>query len=222
MSIRKLGIGGLATVLWIAVAGVLALPAFAAAPEEPATREAGSVTGSSVLLRGELNPRATGADLETEEYEFAYAPAPAGCAEGLVAPVPPATALGDPQEPVSVPVKGLEANREYNFCVVALHEGEAAPYGQQKRFKTAVVAEPKIDSESATAVTSTAAMLEAQVNPEGQATSYSFEYSTKGKTGAGETLEAPIVTVAGKSTLPAVYEDQGVSVPAGTKKRGKR
>jgi hypothetical protein len=210
--IRRSTLTGLACALGCLVLSSAA--ALAAAPEAPVTREAKSIAGASAMLRGELNPGATGVDLETEEYEFAYAPVPAGCTEGQVAPELPQKALGDPGESVSETVKGLEPGREYDFCVVALHEGEPA-YGQQLTFKTAPFAAPRVDGESATAVGSTAATLEAQVNPDGQTTSYELEYSTEGKTGAGEKLEGTIVTVAGKGTLPALYEYQSASVPTG-------
>ncbi len=73
--------------------------ALAAAPEEPVSREAKSITAGSAVLNGELNPKA--ADLESEEYEFAYRQSGSECLnegapEKVVPepPEPPETALG--------------------------------------------------------------------------------------------------------------------------------
>ena len=160
----------------------------ALAPETPFTREAKSITGSSAVLHGELNPGATSADPNTEDYDFAYAPSGSECTGGLVAPEPAAVATGDPKEGVEAAVTGLEGNTEYAFCVVAIDknvlgpiEGRESATATPATFKTLPVP-PKLEgSPTATAVTPVQEQLEAQVNPENQpTTSCVFEY--------GETL----------------------------------
>jgi phosphodiesterase/alkaline phosphatase D-like protein len=189
-TVRRFTLTGLACAVGFLV--LSAAPALAVAPEVPATREAKEVRGTSVVLHGELNPRA--ADLESEEYEFVYAQAPAGCTEGFVAPAPPALpgkALGALGEPVSEPVTNLEPNREYNFCVVALHEGEPA-YGSQLSFKTSA-AKPEIvpASEKVSGVTPFEAILEAQVNAENEETTVYFQYSTSSAVNGSGSLVTP-------------------------------
>src|ERR1700691_4929450 len=135
------------------VAGVLVFtaPAFAVAPEGPVTREPKLVTGTTAVLYGELNPGA--ADLESEEYQFAYEQSGSECAGGLVAPEPADIGVGGRGEGVHVEVTGLEAGREYTFCVVAIHEGEPS-YGAPWTFTTPPVA-PVIAPASETASGST-------------------------------------------------------------------
>jgi phosphodiesterase/alkaline phosphatase D-like protein len=183
---------------------------FALPEETPVTREAKSITGSSATLNGELSPLRSG----TAGWEFKYnkvANAGGSC-EGEGETTLEAEKMGKGLK-VEKLVTGLAPNTEYAFCVVAVNSPSEAVPASPRTFKTALVAAPKVDSESVSTVASTTAMLGAQVNPNGQRTSYSFEYSTKA---TGETLEDPVTTVAGESTLPAVYEDRTASVPTGT------
>ncbi len=55
-----------------------------------------------------------------------------------------------------------------------------------------------MESESATGVTPFEGTLEAQLNPDYQETSYSFQYATEA---TGETLEGTIVTLKGTTTV---------------------
>jgi phosphodiesterase/alkaline phosphatase D-like protein len=167
-----------------------AAPALAAAPEAPATREAKSIAGTTAVLHGELNPLATGVDLETEEYDFAYAPSSSECDGGQYLPERPEPALaepafpatGAPKEGVSNEVTGLQPDREYTVCVVAIHHalGEAPEPTQANNsftFKTAAVA-PAIAAAGvkASEVTPFGAKLEGTVNPENEPTTCVFQY----------------------------------------------
>jgi hypothetical protein len=179
----------LATLL--ATLGALAFtaaPAFAASPEQPTTEKASLVTTTSATLNGLLNPNAKG---QPGSYQFDYAPAEAGeCnAAGLFAPASPAFATGAEKEAVSESVTGLEANKQYAFCVVAFSLSLEASTFAPEHFTT-LKAAPGLSGEKASGVGSTKATLEAQLNPNNEATSYTFEYASKEK--AGE-LEAPIV-----------------------------
>ena len=69
---------------------------------------------------------------------------------------------------------------------------------------------PTLDSESATAK-STGAALETQINPNNEATSYAFEYSTEAE---GETLKGAVVKVNGASLLQG-GEQTGASTAIG-------
>ncbi len=160
------------------------IPAFGAAPEAPVTKAATAITGTTASLHGELNPKASG----TAGYKFAYN-TNGTCIEGLTS-VPGAEQTGQAIK-VSTPLTGLEARTPYTFCVVATRsEGEVTELtaGLPLTFETRA-AKPLVASESSSAVTPFAATLEAQVNPENQATtSCNLEY---GLTMAYEAGSAP-------------------------------
>ncbi len=176
-------------------------PAFAAAPEAPETTAPTSVTASSATFHGVLNPHSEA----LAGYDFTFGANPS-CEGG------PTEAVGEAlvkELPVEATVSGLEPAREYTFCLLATNVVSGVPgssAGAPVPFKTLALA-PTVDAESATAVGSTAATLEGQVNPNNQATSFSFEYGTaedfKGAT-----------KVNGAGPLPAEYGDRTASVPA--------
>jgi phosphodiesterase/alkaline phosphatase D-like protein len=107
---------------------------------------------------------------------------------------------------------GLQPAAEYTVCLVAANEfaaGESArQQGPAVHFNTPV-APPRIDGESAPEVWPYEAKLEAQVNPDGQTTTYAFEYSTQETSGV---LEGTITKVAGFQALPVGAADQSASV----------
>jgi len=208
-SARSLTAGALATLL--AVVGVLlfsAASALAAPPETPETRKASAITGTTATLNGVLNAKAKVA--EPLEYDFLYQQSALECAEGIAVPEAPVKTPGKPKEAVSANVTGLEPSKPYTFCVLAKHNAESSS-GLPVTFKTLGVA-PKVDSESTSAVNSTGATFEAQVNPNNQETTFKFEYSTKA---TGETLEGTITTVEGAAPMPAGFGDQLASVSTG-------
>ncbi|MFI4972069.1 MAG: hypothetical protein ACHP7H_05275, partial [Hyphomicrobiales bacterium] len=189
--------------------GVLALgagAARAAPPETPETGKATAITATTATLNGVLNPLAPGLP---GSYQFSYAPSETDeCTPGALAPPSPALALGVEKEAVSAPVTELQPNREYALCLTAFSLSAEPASGAAVPFKT-LPAKPKVDSETASSVTSTAATLEAQVNPNNQATSFVFEYATKA---TGEVLEGTIVKLAGASPLSG-FGDQTATVP---------
>ncbi len=121
--------------------------------------------------------------------------------------------MGAEKEAESVTLTGLEPNKEYSFCILAygLFGGVTEPaQGAAVPFKT-FSAKPAVDAESTSAVSSTAATLEAQLNPNNQPTTYLFEYSTKEKAGV---LEAPIVKVPVAPPTPLEgFGDQTATAP---------
>ncbi len=191
------------------IVGVLVFsstPALAAPPEAPVTEAATLVTASTATLNGELNPAASA----TAGYQFTFN-TNGTCTEGPVTE-PGAEVTGEAIQ-ISTPLTGLEPSREYTFCVVATHlEGETteATSGEPVSFKT-LAAPPAVDAESVSAVTAFSANLEAQVNPENQETTTSFQYSTQA---TGETLEGEITTVPA-GTLGPEFGDRPASAPTG-------
>lgn len=196
--------------------GVLALtaaPALAAAPEpeEPKTIEpATSITGTSAVFEGVLNPHS---EALVGGYFVYSEPNGITCVEGPTAGLEGFEGEQDVKAQAVHVTVGLQPGRKYKFCLVAYNEaGAQLKLGNEVSVETPALA-PTIDSESVSATNSTAATLEAQVNANNQETSFSFEYSTEGTTGAGGKLEGTITTVTGKTPLPAVYGDQAATVP---------
>ncbi len=209
MKIQRLIPTVLVGVLAVFVFG--ATPALAAGPEKPEPLPATSITATTAVLHGVLNPKATG---EAGEYQFYYRPSTEACRPGAETfPEPPGTALGKKEEAVEYEITNLEPETTYAFCLIETVHGQSAE-GLSLTFKTAALppAPPVIDSESSSGVTPFVATLEAEVNPNRETTKYEFEYSTKA---TGETLEAPITTVAGGSTLPPENHELLASAPTG-------
>jgi hypothetical protein len=179
------------------------------APKEaPKTEPASGETSSEATFHGELNPHgATG----TLEYQFDYNTG-ASCGGRQSTPVPAIEVSEAKQAVVEARATGLQPNAEYTYCLVAFNTfGEAR--GDEVPFKT-LSAKPEVaaGSEIATNGSSTAMTLEAQVNPNNQPTKFSFEYSTQGRTGAGEKLAGSIKTVNGEGELEG-FGEQTATVP---------
>ncbi len=202
-------------VLLCAVVGALAFtaaPALAAAPEAPATLSpAQSVTATTATLEGTLNP---GAKAKAGWF-FAYS-------TEIMCAINPLTTPTEAEEEVQAKtekaaVTGLEPRKEYKFCLFATNEaGEATQSANEVSFTTPAAA-PAVVSEATSGVKATEATLEAVLNPDNQTTTttYSFEYSTKGKVGAGEKLEAPIVELAGGEFPAEAFGETPVGASTG-------
>jgi hypothetical protein len=204
---------------WLcALMGALALssaPALAAAPETPETGKATALTATTATLTGGvLNPNASG---EPGEYEYLYRVSETECEGEDVAPEPSGIAVGFEKEPVSpVELTGLQPNAKYTFCLIEHNAvGEASPTSTPGHFTT-LPAAPSVEAETTSGVKSTEAVLEAQVNPNNQETTYSFEYSTQA---TGEVLNGTVVRLNGASAL-AGFGDQTVSVPVSALEAG--
>ncbi len=181
-----------------------------AAPEAPVTREAKSIAGTTAVLHGVLNPRAKAA--EVVEYSFAYAQSATECTAGLVAPVLPVLAPGNPGEAVSETLTGLEGSTTYTFCLLANPVGEPSLSGLALTFKT-LAAAPEVDSASSSAVTPFEGTVEALVNPENQpSTSCVFEYGTSISYGKSVPCAQSVLEGAGDTGASATLTGlQGVS-----------
>jgi hypothetical protein len=148
--------------------------ALAAAPEAPETGKATVVTATSAKLGGVLNPHAAGV---AGVYYFVYAPRGLACTEyGFSVE---AISAGFEKEPVAPPVEvaGLEPSTQYAFCLVDRNEAGEATVGSSETFTT-LAAAPAVEGETSSGVSSTAATLEAQVNPNNQVTSCEVQYGT--------------------------------------------
>jgi phosphodiesterase/alkaline phosphatase D-like protein len=195
------------TIAGLALFGVLAAglafsspPALAALPEAPVTEAATLVMATTATLNGELNPAISA----TTGYEFTYN-TNGECTAGTTT-TQGAEATGTKIK-VSTPLTGLEARTPYTFCVVATHTEAGVTElaaGLPLTFET-LASSPVVVSESSSGLTPFAATLEAQVNPENQATtSCRVEYglTTKYETG-NVTCEQPSISGAAEQLVSA-------------------
>ncbi len=174
-------------------------------PEAPVTEAAGEVTADTASLHGELNP---GKEAETG-YHFLYSTA--GTCVGGTESEQVAVAAVPAKTLVESKLSGLEPRQNYTVCLVARNTAGDEVRGNEVSFKT-LARPPTITNETVGGLAFDGAMLEAQVNPNNQETTFSFEYSTEA---AGEVLKGAITTVPGASPLSG-FGDQTASVPTGT------
>jgi hypothetical protein len=179
----------------------------------PPTIETGSekvsaLTPFEATLEAKINP-----NNQKTKYTFEYSTSEngAGVLTGTIVKERGAAELeGYPEKLASVALTGLEAGKTYFYRVVAENaKGEKAIPGAVESFTTLSTGAPKVDGESTSAVTSTGAKLEAQVNPEYLETTYSFEYATN------KALTDNEVTLPGQYPLKSGFGDQTASVATG-------
>ncbi len=144
-----------------------------AAPEAPVTLPATSVTSTSAVLEGVLNPGVSA----TAGWFFDFSnPGGSSCVEG------PGTVL-EPEVtgealPEHAEATGLQPSMKYLFCMIARNEaGETERSANEVGFTTSAAA-PSVDGQSESAVTPFDATLEGLVNPNNQETTYHLEYAT--------------------------------------------
>jgi hypothetical protein len=175
-----------------------------AAPEAPVTKTpAKSITATSAVLEGTLNPGASA----KAGWFFDYSnPNGTACAEG------PATST-EPEVTGKALVEhttatGLEPSAKYVFCMVATNElGESTPSATEVSFETKAKA-PEVLSESTSAVTTTEARLEGTVNPNNQVTECNIQYAKLSE--PVTTNEAPCETASVEG-----FGEQGVALTVG-------
>ncbi len=94
-------------------------------------------------------------------------------------PCNPATPINSPTE-VSAEINGLTPFTTYHYRLVAIRsDGKGLPaYGRDQTVTPGPLLTPAVDGTSATDVTETAAILNAQINPNLGPTVYRFEYGT--------------------------------------------
>ena len=176
----------------------------AIAPETPEKEEAEPIGTTTATLNGVLNPNNAG---EAGTYEFAYRQSAGECRhenpethlqenEKATAPEPSSTT--SPQ-PVSAPVTELLPGTQYTFCLIAHNSVGETAVGSPVTFTT-LAAAPMITSEFAAIIEETSVALHAQIDADGAATSYHFEYGT------GETY--------GQSTPETALPESGVAEAA--------
>ena len=193
MRIRKLTMTGLATFVCVLAGGltVASAPALAAAP--PIVEEEGSsaVTPFSATIDAQVNPEGELTTSCVFEYgKTASYGSSVTCNGGELY-----EAVAG--EVASAELSGLEANTTYHYRLV-VETAEGKTEGADGELTTLALAAPSIERESASRLSPAGATLEAQVDPNYQATSYAFEYAPNA---TGDTLEGAVTTVAGSAPL---------------------
>jgi hypothetical protein len=146
------------------------------------TGPASSVQPRSAMLNGAVNPDEAGA--ATCRFEW-------GTSNSFdhVAPCEPeAVADGGAAVAVHATLSGLAPDTAYHYRLVASNANGTNP-GEAFQDQTFATPGPGIHHQSAAAVTSTSATLQAEIDPDGVATTYYFQYGTSA--GYGSTAPAP-------------------------------
>lgn len=130
-----------------------------------ATGSATSLTANSAILNGTINPNGA-----ITTYYFEYGTSSSYGSETTKAN----TGSGTNSIPVTTNLTGLNSNTTY-YCRIVATNSAGTIKGGQKSFTTSAVA-PTVCTTVATFVTSTSATLNGTVNPNGEATTYYFEY----------------------------------------------
>jgi hypothetical protein len=159
---------------------------FVTAPETPETTSpAASVTTSSAVLEGVLNPKSPE---DPGSYEFLYRQSASEC-EGESTTGGEAS-TGVEAQAVEAKVSGLLAHATYTFCLLARNEAGETARGRAVTFTTGSV-KATIDAAASENVTESSAELAARINPNGTQTSYEIEYGTS-NTYSQSTPVAPV------------------------------
>lgn len=149
------------------------------------TNAATGVTQTGATLNGSVNPEGA-----ATTYHFEYG---TSTAYGTSVPVPSGSAgSGSTAVSESAALTGLTAGTTYDYRIDATNSAGTTD-GSNQTFTTASAPPPPmapvVASAAGTGVTSSGATLNGSVNPEGEATTYQFDYGTT--TGYGASVPAP-------------------------------
>jgi DNA-binding beta-propeller fold protein YncE len=185
--------------------------------EEPMAQVAvgagSALTSSSVTLEGEVDPE--GRPVSSCEFEYGTSTA----YDQTAACEPAAGSLGEgtKAKPVTAKLKGLASGTTYHYRLVA---SSTVGTNRSADFELKTLG-PEIAAEEFNYVEATNATLNAQIDPNGSATSYHFEYDTspyaEGEGPHGTDLPAPNASLgSGKSPVPVSVKVQGLLQPGTT------
>jgi hypothetical protein len=167
-----------------------------------ATGGAMAVAADSAILNGTINPEG----IEVEECFFEYGETDSYGSSVPCAETPAEISNGSSIVAVHADLDGLEQATEYHFRLVGKNEIGTSE-GEDKAFKTLA---PKIEAESLAGVGPTSALLQAVVNPNGEQTTYRFQYVTEAEYQANEfagAIELPEESIGAGATGVAVGQE---------------
>ena len=151
------------------------------------TLAASAVTTSSATLNASINPNGA-----ATTFAFQYG---TNTAYGNTTPVIK-LASGTTAVSTNATVTGLQAGKTYHYRVVATNSAGSAS-GSDLTFTTlATITMPSTTTLAASAITAGTATLNADINPNGAATTFSFQYGTNTAYGSS----TPVVTLAAGTT----------------------
>ena len=167
--------------------GTITVPGTPAA----ATGAASEVGQTAATLNGSVKPEGN-----ATSYYFEY--------HATSGPILKTTQTSEPASdfalhPVSASLSGLAPSTEYHVQLVAIYGTSSTALGGERTFTTSAPSKPLVATGRAVPVSETGATLNGTVNPDGAATSYSFEY------GPGATY--------GLQTVPQRAGEDGVNHP---------
>ncbi|MGZ4173315.1 MAG: S8 family serine peptidase [Solirubrobacteraceae bacterium] len=171
------------------------------------TQPASSLTGSSAVLDGTVNP-----ENSPTTYRFDYSPSPD--MSGASSTPPQSAGSGATGMPVSQPLAGLQPNTTYYFRIVATDAAQITSTGPVVSFVTS--APPLAATQPAQSIGPVSAVLSASVNPQNSPTSYVFEYSPNADmSGARQVPQENPLTV-GSGDSPAAVSQPVSGLAPGT------
>ena len=157
----------------VAVAAIPVTLAFAQTTSAPTVTStaATTITAGGATLGGTVNPNSS-----TTEYGFQYGPTASYGEETTLT----SAGSGNTAGTVSGVLTGLQSGTTYHFRMIAINAGGTA-VGSDETFATTGTAPapstaPSTSTGTATAIGQAGATLSGTFNPNGQATSYYFEY----------------------------------------------
>jgi hypothetical protein len=184
--------------LAVLLGGVLGVapPALAAAPVV-VSESSSAVMPFAATLEAQVNPEGQA----TTSCVFEYGET---TAYGSSVECEPALLEGSTEQLTSANLTGLKETTTYHYRVV-VENATGETKGTDAEFTTLTAEPPILGEESVAGVTSTTAILRAQVNPNNQKTTYAFEYATnEALTGA--------TTVPGASPFEAEFRVRAARV----------
>ena len=161
-------------------------------------------TKTSVTLNGTVDPEGE----VLEECKFEYGPSEAygqtvPCAENVAT-----IGSGDDPVPVHADISGLSTTSSYHFRLVAKNKNSTQPIkGNDSSFLTLGV----VISGTAATVSDTSAKLMAQLNPNGEATTYHFEFGDQGSCSSNPCTSVPVPDADAGSGAGAIPVSEAIS-----------
>jgi hypothetical protein len=184
MSTRRLGIGALTLVLWVALLIVLAIPADTDVAPGVTIGTVSAVQYSTAQVSGTVNPNG-GPSVTSWRFEYSTdggvewvpatgTPAASGELTGAQSAEHTAIALGP------VTLEGLTPNTTYDVRLVASNEEGAKQSATEAPYPTftTLIAPLSISEQHVSNVKATSARFGGEINPGGAETTYHFEYDT--------------------------------------------